>query len=220
MAAGRIDRVVIRALPKAVFLYPTLLAAIVAGSGMSLELASADVWGTAFVVVFALNVVVLAFEFPRTTSLTLFFLGIATVLGAVLINQRIVFLPELESWVGRIAPEANSQFYWLIVATLGLVLLLTAILHRWVDYWEIYSNELIHHHGLLGNLERYPAPGIKLEKEITDVFEFFILGAGRLVLTVPSEGRAIVLENVPGINRVERQMKEVLGVTEVEINPT
>ena len=108
----------------------------------------------------------------------------------------------------------------MIAGLIRVVLGAVVLVHRYIDYWELLSNELIHHHGMLGNLERFPAPGIKLEKEINDVFEFMLLRSGRLVLTVPYENRAIVLDNVPHINRVERFIKEVLGVTEVEVNQT
>jgi hypothetical protein len=213
-----LERVVIRSLPKAVYLYPTMLAALVAGLCSSQDWGKASLWGTAFLIVFAINLAIIAFDFPRTTSLTLLFLVIATVLGAILLNQRYEIFPWLERQTSRLTPEANSEFYWLIAGIIGVVLALIVLIHLWFDYWEVLSNELIHHHGILGSLERFPSPGIKLDKEIIDVFEFLILGAGRLVITPAGEGRPIVLENVPRIERVERYIKEVLGVTEVEIH--
>ena len=213
-----LERVVIRSLPKAVFLYPTMLAAIAAGLGSSQDWGKTSLWGNAFLIVFAINLVIIAFDFPRTTSLTLLFLVIAVILGAILLNQRYEIFPWLERETNRLTPEANSEFYWLTAGIIAVVLLLIVLIHLWFDYWEVLSNELIHHHGILGSLERLPAPGIKFDKEITDVFEFLILGAGRLVITPAGEGRPIVLENVPRIERVERNIKEVLGVTEVEIH--
>jgi hypothetical protein len=161
--------------------------------------------------------VVISFDFPRTTSLTLFFLVVALVLGAVLINQQQEFFPWLEQHSSQLSPAANADFYAVIAIVLFAIFVLVAIIHLWFDYWEVLSNELIHHHGILGSLERLPAPGITLEKEITDVFEFLLFGAGRLVITPATAGRPIVLENVPRIERVERQIKAVLGVTEVEV---
>lgn len=215
---AKLERVVIRSYPKVVFLYPTLIAAIVAGLGMWLDWGSGSLWGHVFLIVFSINLVVLSFDFPRTTSLTLFFLIVAGVLGAILINQQEEFFPWLEQHSRRLTPSANGEFYAVIAVVLFAIFVLVAIIHLWFDYWEVLSNELIHHHGILGSLERLPAPGITLEKEITDVFEFLLLGAGRLVITPTSAGRPIVLENVPRIERVERQIKAVLGVTEVEIH--
>jgi hypothetical protein len=214
----RLERVVIRSLPKAVFLYPTMVAALVAGLCSSQDWGSATLWGNTFLIVFGINLIIVAFDFPRTTSLTLLFLVIAVILGAILLNQRFEFFPWLERETNRLTPEANGEFYWLIAGIIAAVLILIMLIHFWFDYWEVLSNELIHHHGILGSLERLPAPGIKLDKEITDVFEFMILGSGRLVITPAGEGRPIVLENVPRIERLERNIKEVLGVTEVEIH--
>jgi hypothetical protein len=143
---------------------------------------------------------------------------VAVVLGAILLNQRYEVFPLLERRVSQLTPEANAEFYWVIAAVLTTILVLVAIIHTWFDYWEVLSNELIHHHGILGSLERWPAPGIRFDKEIVDVFEFMLLGSGRLVITPAGEGRPIVLDDVPRINRVEESMKEVLGVTEVEIH--
>jgi hypothetical protein len=79
----------------------------------------------------------------------------------------------------------------------------------------VLSNEIIHHHGILGGIERLPAPGVRLEKDITDVFEYLLLRSGRLVITPAGESRAIILDNVPNINHVEDGVKAILGVTEV-----
>lgn len=212
-----LERVVIRSLPKVVFLYPTLLVALVAAAGTYLGWGSASLWGNVFLVAFSLNLVLLAFDFPRTTSLTLLFLIVAVVLGAVLLNQHYSVFPWLERHSRRLAPEANDQFYLIIAVVLAVIFVIVAIIHTWFDYWEVLSNELIHHHGILGSLERLPAPGITLDKEIVDVFEFLLLGAGRLVITPAGAGRPIVLDNVPRIDRVEGRIKAVLGVTEVEL---
>jgi hypothetical protein len=214
-----LDHVVIRALPKVVFLYPTLLVALGAWIGTWQGWGSHTLWGHVFLIAFAINLIVLAFEFPRTTSLTLFFLIVAAVLGAILLNQREDIFPWLEGHSRRLTPAANAQFYAVIAVVLFAIFALVAVIHTWFDYWEVLSNELIHHHGVLGNIERLPAPGITLEKEITDVFEFALLGSGRLVITPAGAGRSIVLDNVPRIERAERRIKAVLGVTEVEIQP-
>src|SRR4051794_5116665 len=194
--------------------------AFLCGIFSSADLGRDSFWGLCFIVVFAINVVIMAFEFPRTTSITIVFIAIAVGLGAILLNQQVEIFPSLQHHVDDLAPKANAEFYWMIAGLIAIVLGAVVLVHRYIDYWELLSNELIHHHGMLGNLERFPAPGIKLEKEINDVFEFLLLRSGRLVLTVPYENRAIVLDNVPHINRVERFIKEVLGVTEVEINQT
>jgi hypothetical protein len=56
-------------------------------------------------------------------------------------------------------------------------------------------NEILHHHGPLSDLERYPTMNLKFDKEIPDVLEWILLGAGRLVLHVPNVSKALVLDN-------------------------
>ena len=212
-----IQRVIVRSLPEVVFLYPTMIAAALSSLMTSQHWGSQSLWGNVFLIVLSLNLVLVAFDFPRTTSLTFFFLIVAIILGAILLNDRKEFLPSLRDQTHKLHPSADPQFYFIITAVLALILVVVFIIHTWFDYWEVSSNELIHHHGVLGSLERLPSPGIKLDKEITDVFEYFLLGAGRLVITPSGEGRPIVLNNVPRIERVESQIKQVLGVTDVQI---
>ena len=85
------------------------------------------------------------------------------------------------------------------------------------DYWEVRSNELLHHFGLWGNLKRYSAPHVRIDKEVNDVFEFMLLGAGRLVLQPRGEQRAFVLENVLWINRKEEAITKLLGALTVDV---
>ena len=72
-------KIIVRSWPPLIFLWPTALTALAAGLARSLlpELATARVWGGLFLIVFALSLVVLTFDFPRSTSLTLLFAAIA-----------------------------------------------------------------------------------------------------------------------------------------------
>jgi hypothetical protein len=87
------------------------------------------------------------------------------------------------------------------------------------DYWEVRPNELLHHHGVLSDLERFAAPNLRIDKEINDVFEYWLMRSGRLILHPSNERRAIVLENVLRINRKEQQITSMLGVLQVEMRP-
>ncbi len=205
--------------PKIVFLYPTMLASLVVGLGSVWLEDWATTWGLVFMVVFFVNVVVMAFDFPRTASLNLLLLIVALVLAAVLVNQHlVVFLPALRDLTGRITPQANAQFYLLIAGILAVVYLVVLIIDFRFDYWLIQPNEIIHRQGLLGNVSRYPAPGLELQKEITDVFEYVPFGFGRIVIQ-PTRGPAIVLENVQQVNKKERAIRELLDAVNVELSP-
>ena len=85
------------------------------------------------------------------------------------------------------------------------------------NYWELRKNELLHHHGLLSDLKRYPAPNLRVDKEINDVFEFMLLGAGRLILHPSTEKRAIVLDNILFVSDKERELTKTLGSIKVQI---
>src|SRR4051812_40303108 len=82
--------------PKIVFLYPTFLAALIAGIHASVtkephsELT--HMMSLGFLVILGLNLIVIAFDFPRTTSLTIFFASAAVVIGLVLF---FTFYPDL-----------------------------------------------------------------------------------------------------------------------------
>lgn len=204
------SRVIIRPLPKIVFLWPTALMALVCffGQGAASAEGPHHGWGLLFFITLALNLPVIAFNFSRMTFIVL-------VLLAILFAVLRWFTP-IFTYVGELQIGATQPFYIWFFALMLLIYLLVFVQTRF-NYWELTHNELLHHHGILGDVERYPAPGLRITKEVDDVFEFFLLGAGRLVIQPPVEPRAIVLENVPLVNRVENRLKEVLSTLKVKV---
>jgi len=170
-----------------------------------------------FLAVLGFNLVVISFEFPRTTSLTWFF-AISTLCLAswFLFSLYDNLAPALLQGVLAIKPMANGSFYMIFTAIM-LALFVAVLISRRVDYWEVRSNELLHHHGFLSNLERFNAPNLRIDKEITDLFEYVLLRSGRLVIHCSNERRAIVLENVLGIDKKERQITQMLGALQVRV---
>jgi len=224
-----IERVVLVSYPKIVFLWPSFLAGLVAalygtlnGAPAAAAAAAAQMPGDAvmgwmFLIVLSINLVVLSFDFPRATSLVIFFVIVAIALALWLVAVKFpTVLPLLGAWISAIRPVANPTFYWFFVVILGLIFL-TVWMETRFDYWEVRGNELLHHHGMLSNLERFPAPQLKIDKEINDIFEFLLLGSGRLILHASNERRAIVLENVLWINGKEQQITRMLGTLQVEL---
>ena len=92
------------------------------------------------------------------------------------------------------------------------------ILSTRFDYWIIKSNEILHKEGFLGDVRRFPSPNLKMTKEINDVFEFLLMGAGRIVLYPASEKQAIVLNHVLWVNSKERRIQDLLSALSVEIS--
>lgn len=222
---GRPDHIYLVSYPKIIFLYPSLLMAIIAGTVMSFLVdkdpttqSNVQVGFTmSFLVVLAINMVVLSFDFPRTTSLTLFFLFATLTLGSVLL---FTFYPDLlPSFLGvlkSLKPVANPTFFWIFAGTLGLIYVVVLISVQF-DYWEVRPNELLHHHGFLSNLERFPSPNLRVEKEISDIFEYMLLRSGTLILTPEDAPRPIVLENVLFISSKEDALTSMLGALHVHV---
>lgn len=206
--------------PKIVMLYPTYIAAVIAGL-VTLVLAKDSDYhqgvGVTFLAITGINLVVLAFDFPRTTSLNLFFVFLVIVMGTVLTSIYVpTLLPALTSILKQFDPQANATFYFGFVAMLSMLYVAMMINIRF-DYWEVRPNELLHHHGVLSNLERYSAPNMRISKEIDDVFEYMLLGSGRLIIHPSNEPRAFVLENVLGINKKEVAITKMLGALQVQV---
>lgn len=170
-----------------------------------------------FLTVLALNLVVISFDFPRTTSLTWFFAIIAIVIAAwVILTKFDGLAPEIVAVLLKIKPAANASFY-LIFAGIMIMLYLGVLISRRFDYWEVKGNELLHHHGFLSNLERFSAPNLRIDKEINDVFEYMLLRSGRLIIHASNERRAIVLDNVLFINDKEERITKMLGALQVRV---
>jgi hypothetical protein len=170
-----------------------------------------------FLGITAVNLVILAFDFPRTTSLTLFFFIVAIVMSFVLLlTFKPGIMPFLKDAFAHLHPTANATFYWGVAAVMTAIYLAVFVSIRF-DYWEIRPNELLHHHGMLSNLERLSAPNLRIEKEINDVFEYFLLRSGRLILHPSDDRRPIILDNVPFIDSKEASVTRMLGALQVQI---
>jgi len=220
------ERVFLVSYPKIVFLWPSFVMALVAGiieltmggrgaNGLPMTASIVAAW--LFLVILSINLIVLSFDFPRATSLVVFFVILALVLGLALVAVKFpTVLPRISHWITSIDPSANGPFYFLFASVLGLIYLGVLVNIR-LDYWEVRPNELLHHHGFLSDLERFSAPNLRIDKEINDIFEYMLLGSGRLILHPSNEPRAVVLENVFRINRKEQAITKMLGALQVQV---
>ena len=118
-------------------------------------------------------------------------------------------LPRLSEMLKHFRPLANVTFYWAFAGVMALIFLAIMVSVRF-DYWEVRPNELLHHHGVLSNLERFSAPNLRIDKEINDIFEYILLSSGRLILQASSERRAIILDNIPRIRKKEQAITRML----------
>jgi hypothetical protein len=220
------SRVFLVSYPKIVFLYPTFLVSLLAAICLSVAPEPLDTSSTGTIVlsvvflgVWITNLVVLAFDFPRASSLSLFLLFVAVAMGCVLLFVlKPAVLPYVAETLRAFHPLANASFYWVFSLSLGLATLGAIIVARF-DYWEARPNELLHHQGLWGDLDRFSAPGVRIDKEISDVFEYLLLHSGRLTLYLNNERQAAVLDNVPFITRKEKALTRLLGTLQVAVRP-
>jgi hypothetical protein len=251
--------------PKLIFIFPTLVAALICGVGMTLlgnptedplkkthadAVAKSDgpagenvpatdanpphetvkmakhqrfmqtqnLLGILFLGILAFNLIVMGIDFPRFTVVAVLLVILLAMFVLLWIGAyfdydlmrpaRVVF--------GSIYTVANSEFYYMIAAILAVNFAIVYFT-RWLDYWEILPNEILHHHGPLSDLERFPTTNLKFDKEIPDVFEYLFLGAGRLVLHVTEERKAIVLDNVLFIGAKESALKRLMSRLEVRV---
>jgi hypothetical protein len=169
-----------------------------------------------FLIVFALNVLVMTFDFPRFAVLAGVLIVTTVTFLLLWIGTRFDWLRWLYKALDSLYVAANSGFYF--VFSLILIVMYGIIFTtRWLDYWEFLPNEILHHHGPWSDLERFPTMQLKFDKEIPDVFEHFLFGAGRLVIHVAGEQKSIILDNVLHINKKEQALKSIMSRLEVRV---
>jgi hypothetical protein len=171
-----------------------------------------------FLGMFAFNLLIMALDFPRFTLVAwilaiLLFLFIVLWIGSYF---EVDLLKPIHAIFSSIYAVANRGFYLMVFVTLFIVFAIIYIT-RWLDYWEVLPNEILHHHGPLSDLERYPTMNLKFDKEIPDVLEWLMLGSGRLVLHVPNVSKALVLDNVLFITAKEDALKKVMSRLDVRV---
>lgn len=237
--------------PKVIFMFPTLIVALICGVGMKVigddstarRQAAAEVkvqageapatapapahdrfkapenlFGVLFLGVFAFNLLIMAIDFPRFTIIAVGLLIGFVVFFILWIGAAfdVELMHAVRKVMASIYVHANAEFYFLVAFIMSVVLGIVYVT-RYLDYWQILPNEILHHHGPMSDLERFPTMNLKFDKEIPDVLEFAFLGAGRLVLHVTEERKAIVLDNVLFINSVEMALKNLMSRMEVRV---
>lgn len=218
-------RILLIPYPKFIFMYPTLIVAVIASIVLWLggykavdpSQTTPVVMTGIFMAVMMANLFVIVFDFPRATSLTLVFVVTTIVMGVwLLFLWRPGLMPSIGDWLKSIRPVANATFFFCMAIAMGLMYIAVFVSTRF-NYWELSNNELLHHHGLLSDLKRYPAPNLRVDKEINDVFEYVLLGSGRLILHPSTEKRSIVLDNILFVGSKEAEMTKMLGSIKVKI---
>ena len=174
--------------------------------------------GMLFLSMLAFNLLTMGLDLPRFSIVAVLFGILFTVFFLLWLGSyfKLDLMKPIHAIISHIYAVAVSGFYLMVFVTLMIVFLIIWVT-RFLDYWEILPNEILHHHGPLSDLERYPTMNLKFDKEIPDVLEYILLGAGRLVLHIPNVSKALVMDNVLFINRKEEALKRVMSRLEVRI---
>ncbi len=211
------ESVIIRPWPKVVFLYPTFVTATVFFLLSWLTLVGPTLLGNTFMLVLLMNLLVFSFDFSRIKSITVVIAIIAVVLAVLWIDTKADITGWLGHVFGAIDIHCNTAFYGFLSAGMGFLLLLVFVNTRF-NYYEVNAREILHHHGYLGDIQRWSTEGLEMNKEIYDVVEYMLMRSGRLIFQPATSKKAIVLDNVAGVNRIEKDVNDLLSVVAVRLN--
>ncbi len=167
------------------------------------------VMGWIFFIVLAGALFALCIDTEVRWALIWFVSSISVILLLMLANHHFKFLPEFIGQLLTFDPAAKPQFYagitcvWLILYGISLLIIR-------FHFVRIERNEVFVTHGLLEGQRRYPTLQMKYEKDVTDVFEYYLpfVRAGKLILSFPN-GDKIFLDNVRNIDRVIQNLNEL-----------
>ncbi len=201
-----------RTYPKVIFFYPLLVTSLILWLIQSIIVTPNQVLGYVWFIVFFINIFVTAFDFSSTKFFVL-------ILAIVIIVLIVVFLvlPNFSVSFGdfSINIAMSYQFYMLMSLILAFILGIVILSTRF-EYFKIERNEIIHKRGIFSSAERFPVKSLRFKKEIPDVFEFFMLRAGRFTIMPGKADEVMILPTVLNINKKEEQLDWLLSHVSVE----
>lgn len=206
------NEIFFRTYPKVIFFYPLLITSLILWLIQSILVTPNQVLGYVWFIVFFINIFVTAFDFSSTK----FFVLILAIVIIVLILVFLV-LPNFSIPLGdfSINIAMSYQFYMLMSLILAFILGIVFLSTRF-EYYKIEMNEIIHKAGIFSSAERFPVKSLRFKKEIPDVFEFFMLRAGRFTIMPGYADEVMILPTVLNINKKEEQLDWLLSHVSVE----
>jgi hypothetical protein len=164
-----------------------------------------------------MNLLVFSFDFSRIKSITIVFGIVAVIVTVLWVDTKWDATGFLGRLLGGIDIHANAAFYGFLSGFLGFVFLLVFVNSRF-HYYEVNAREILHHHGYLGDITRWSTEGLEMNKEIYDMAEYLLMRSGRLIFLPATAKKAIVIDNVAQVNRIEERVNDLLSVVAVRIN--
>ncbi len=201
----------LRNYPKIIFFYPLLVTSFVLWL-IQIFLAPSTVLGYIWFIVFFINIFVTAFDFSSTK----FFVLILAIVIILLIVAFLVLPNFAFSLTGiQLDLALPYEFYMLMTIILAFILGIVVIGSRF-DYYKIERNEIIHKNGIFSSAERFPVKSLRFRKEIPDVFEYFMLRAGRFTIMPGKADEVMILPTVLNVTKKEKQLDWLLSHVSVE----
>ncbi|MFX0165061.1 MAG: hypothetical protein ACFE9V_07040 [Candidatus Hodarchaeota archaeon] len=210
----RNNQIILRNFPKAIFFTPLFLVSVTFCIAQSF-LTDFNPWfGLIWVVIFFSNFTVTALDFPSYRVLIL-------ILGVVIVVLLAIFLgliPTLKQ-LGIVGQNfrigLSAEFYMIMAIILGLILGLVIVSSRF-DYYRIERNEVIHKTGFFStSLERFPVRGLRIKKEIPDLFEYLLFKAGTITLMFPKDNKIVHLNTVLNVKKKAERIDLLLSSLQI-----
>jgi len=210
------NEIFIRSYPKVIFYWPLLITSLILWLIQALfksnSTTNSAALGYAWFIVFFINIFVTAFDFSSTKFFVL-------ILAIVVILLLVVFLVLPNFSVDLTGIEIDLGLPWQFYMTMSIILafiLGIVVISTRFEYYKIERNEIIHKSGIFSTAERFPTKGLRFKKEIPDVFEFFLLRAGRITIMPGRADEVMILSTVLNINKREKQLDWLLSHVSVE----
>jgi len=205
-----VNEVILRTYPKVIFFWPMALVSLILWLLQMLYPTPLPLFGNIWLIVFFVNMFIVAFDFSSSKFFVLIMLVVVVVVLLVfLVPGLFTILPG-----GSFNPGLTAEFYLVVTIIMAFILGLVVLSSRF-DYWKIERNEIYHKKGIFSSAERMPTKSLRILKEIPDVFEFFILRAGSITL-MPGHGDVIHLNTVLNINKKQNQIDFLLSHVSIE----
>ena len=205
-----ITEIYLRSYPKIIFFWPLTLVSFVLWLLQMVVVGLQPWFGNIWLIVFFVNIFIVAFDFGSLKFFVLIFFIIIVVILLVVLAPNLLEGIAAETF----NPELTAKFYLVVTIIMASILGLVVIGSRF-DYWKIERNEIYHKSGIFSTAERIPTKSLRIKKEIPDVFEFFILRAGSITL-MPGHGDVIHLPTVLNINKKQKQIDYLLSHVSIE----
>jgi len=205
------NEIFLRTYPKIIFFWPLLITSFVLWMIQALTDPN-SVLGYIWFIVFFVNIFITAFDFSSTK----FFVLILAIVIVVLVLIFLVLPNFTVDLVGITLDLALPWAFYMINTIILLFILGIVFISTRFDYYKVERNEIYHKMGIFSTAERFPVKSLRFKKEIPDVFEFFMLRAGKLTIMPGKADEVMILNTVLNINKKEKQLDWLLSHVSVE----